>query len=729
MNTSFLKRTKRVDGLARWLITLGGISIIGSMLVLILFMFKVTLPLFDDPKGELRGYFKLDEGQPEPVLFAPGPYLQQGFALRPDGALLVFSLSDGKVLQRLQLEPPNQAATTISNAWATGKERYNILWDDGSLTLEECGFSTHFDEASLRSILFHHKRLGAAHIPTSASRNAAVLHSEDDGVFCLAYLSDRASITIEKNSVSEDFLGNVSEEKTNGLIEPEVAGALTALAMSVDGSRLYAASDAGELLAWNTTDASAPVLLDSTRVSSSTITSMALLFGEVSLVVGEESGRLSAWNLIPGKVPRLGRIHDFVAHEAPVTSLTTSYKDKSFLSMDSDGQLHLNHLTSERLLLRFSTETPLKQVALADRGDGLLAMDGNASFWWWDLMVPHPEISAKTLWGKVHYEGYPEPVTTWQSSSASDDFEAKLSLVPLLFGSLKGTFYGMLFSLPLAFFAALYTSYMMHPRWRAVVKPTIELMAAVPSVVTGFLAALWLAPRLEYNLIGLGTAILILPLFTGAGLFWLFRRKRKLTGLEFLYSFPLLLLGAWLAFHLGGLLQEAFFNDNLNLWLYQKMGFDVDQRNCVVIGFALGFAVIPIIFTISEDALYNVPKHLSAGALALGSSRWQAMRRVILPMASPGIFAGVMIGLGRAVGETMIVLMATGNTPIISPSMLNGMRTLSANIAVEIPEAPVDSTLYRVLFLSAVLLFSLTFVVNTLAEVVSTRLKKRYKNL
>ncbi len=727
MNTSFLKRTKRADRLARWLITTGGISIIGSMLVLILFMFKVSLPLFEEPKGELRGYFKLEDVE-ELAIFAPGPYLERGFALKSDGALLVFDLSDGKILERHQVESPTESATSITKAWATGKERYNFLWNDGAITLEECGFSTRFDQASVRSLVFHRKRLAEASLP-AGSAHTAVLHSEEDGVFSLAHLSGPASITIEKNNITEDFLGNTSEEKTNGEVEADIQGTLTTLAMTVDGTRLFAASDKGELLAWNTSDASAPILLDRVRVGSGAITAITLLFGEVSLLVGEESGDLSAWNLIPGKTVRLGRIHDFVAHDASITSLATSYKDKSFLSMDSDGQLHLNHLTSERQLLRFATENVLTRYALAERGDGLLAMDANASFWLWDLKVPHPEISAKTLWGKVHYEGYPEPVTTWQSSSASDDFEPKLSLVPLLFGSLKGTFYGMLFSLPLAFFAALYTSYMMHPRWRSVVKPTIELMAAVPSVVTGFLAALWLAPRLEHNLVGLGVALLILPVLTGGGLFLLFRRKRKLSGLEFLYSFPFLVLGCWLAFHLGGLLQVSFFGGNLNLWLYQKMGFDVDQRNCVVIGFALGFAVIPIIFTISEDALYNVPKHLSAGALALGSSRWQAMRRVILPMASPGIFAGVMIGLGRAVGETMIVLMATGNTPIISPSMLNGMRTLSANIAVEIPEAPVDSTLYRVLFLSAVLLFSLTFVVNTLAEVVSTRLKKRYKNL
>jgi len=140
----------------------------------------------------------------------------------------------------------------------------------------------------------------------------------------------------------------------------------------------------------------------------------------------------------------------------------------------------------------------------------------------------------------------------------------------------------------------------------------------------------------------------------------------------------------------------------------------------------MGFAVIPIIFTISEDALSSVPQHLKAASLALGASPWQTATRVILPTASAGIFSALMVGFGRAVGETMIVLMATGNTPIMEWSLFNGMRTLSANIAVEISEAPQGGTLFRVLFLSALLLFLLTFLVNTLAEVLRQRLRRKY---
>jgi len=157
------------------------------------------------------------------------------------------------------------------------------------------------------------------------------------------------------------------------------------------------------------------------------------------------------------------------------------------------------------------------------------------------------------------------------------------------------------------------------------------------------------------------------------------------------------------------------------------MGVSFEQRNSLVLGFMMGFAVIPVIFTIAEDSLSNVPKSLTAAAAALGANRWQVVWTVMLPVASAGIFSALMIGFGRAVGETMIMVMATGNTPITEWNLFNGMRTLSANIAVELPEAPVGSTHYRTLFLGAVVLFAMTFVMNTIAELLRQRLRERNK--
>ena len=174
-------------------------------------------------------------------------------------------------------------------------------------------------------------------------------------------------------------------------------------------------------------------------------------------------------------------------------------------------------------------------------------------------------------------------------------------------------------------------------------------------------------------------------------------------------------------------MERGFFSGDFRLWLTSAMNVVYDQRNCLVVGLAMGFAVIPIIFTIAEDSFSSVPQHLTAASLALGASRWQTAIGVVLPTASPGIFSAIMIGFGRAVGETMIVLMATGNTPVLDWSIFNGMRTLSANIAVEIPEAPYGGTLYRTLFLAGLVLFIMTFLVNTIAELVRQRLRERYR--
>jgi phosphate transport system permease protein len=184
-----------------------------------------------------------------------------------------------------------------------------------------------------------------------------------------------------------------------------------------------------------------------------------------------------------------------------------------------------------------------------------------------------------------------------------------------------------------------------------------------------------------------------------------------------------------LAFLLSPWLEVNFFGGDIRQYITNSLGIDFDQRNALVVGIAMGFAVIPTIFSMAEDAIFSVPKHLTSGSLALGATQWQTLIKVVLLTASPGIFSAVMMGLGRAVGETMIVLMATGNTPILDWSIFQGMRTLAANIAVEMPESEVGSSHYRILFLAAFVLFVFTFVFNTAAEFVRQRLREKYSSL
>jgi phosphate transport system permease protein len=397
--------------------------------------------------------------------------------------------------------------------------------------------------------------------------------------------------------------------------------------------------------------------------------------------------------------------------------------------------VRIYHTTAQKQVLHMQvSEQPLKALAISPRAKAFLAEDSAGKLHFWHVDNEHPEVSWSSLWGKVWYESYPEPDYIWQSSAASNDFEPKFSLTPLAFGTLKAAFFAMLFAVPISILGAIYAAYFMAPSMRKVVKPAIEIMEALPTVILGFLAGLWLAPVIEAHLAGVFALFLLLPI--GTMVFaWLWHllpdslRLRVPEGWEAGLLIPVLLGLAWLAIGLGQPLENALFGGDMRIWMREEFGIGFDQRNALVVGIAMGFAVIPTIFSIAEDAIFSVPRHLTNGSLALGATPWQTLVYVVLLTASPGIFSAIMIGLGRAVGETMIVLMATGNTPVMDLSIFQGMRTLSANVAVEMPESEVDSSHYRILFLAALVLFMFTFIFNTLAELVRQRLRGKYASL
>ncbi len=397
--------------------------------------------------------------------------------------------------------------------------------------------------------------------------------------------------------------------------------------------------------------------------------------------------------------------------------------------------MFLYNTTADRVSLQMPLldVKPIKSV-ISSRGDVMMVEASDGSLSTFGIVNHHPEISWQSLWGEIVYEGYNEPKYIWQSSSASNDFEPKFSLMPLAYGTLKAAFYAMMVAVPLAIMGAIYTAYFMSPKMRSWVKPSIEIMEALPTVILGFLAGLWFAPVVEHNLLAILALTFILPI--GLLIFaWLWNYmpasiKYKVTnGWHAALLIPVILFLCWFAIEVAPLVEHFLFNGDLRHWMKAELGIDYDQRNALVVGIAMGIAVIPTIFSITEDAIFSVPRHLTNGSLALGATTWQTLTRVVLLTASPGIFSAVMIGLGRAVGETMIVLMATGNTPVMDASLFQGMRTLSANIAVELPESEVDSSHYRILFLAALVLFVVTFAFNTAAEVVRQRLRKRYGSL
>lgn len=479
-----------------------------------------------------------------------------------------------------------------------------------------------------------------------------------------------------------------------------------------------------------------PQLIKAHKFEGDEIRQMKFLVGTGSVIVGNQSGNLSQWFIVRDQNNNfnLKLVREFKGQAAAITTITPEYHRRGFWVGDEKGNVGIYFATSERTLLQDNfSKAPITELAVSPIYGKALIMDASGVLQEADVWNRHPEISFKSLWTKVWYEGRDAPDYIWQASSASDTFEAKMSFVPLAIGTLKAAFFAVLFAVPIGVMGAIYTAYFMTPKLRGMIKPTIEIMAALPTVILGFLAGLWLAPFIENHLPAVFSIFIVIPLtMLVTGYAWSrcpqSWRDQISEGWEAMILIVPIVLVVWLCVSMSTHVEVAFFDGSMRQW-FTDNGISYDQRNALVVGIVMGFAIIPSIFSIAEDAVFSVPRHLTQGSLALGATPWQTMVGVILPTASPGIFSAVMMGFGRAVGETMIVLMATGNSPVTNFNIFEGMRTFSANIAVELPETAVASTHYRVLFLAALVLLAFTFVVNTLAETIRQRLRARYSNL
>lgn len=740
--TSSAKATRQ-DRLARWVISLGGLVVIASVIAIVLLIVGVTIPLFRSPVAHELAQTHVPRTLAAADVLAIGIEVPVGqesgivHLLGRDGVVSFLELASNTVTSRIETSPPaGSAAKSVRAVERHNGWNYTLLWDDGSLSLVAVTSRTEFSAEGRRTNEYDVRTLGESAQEGSALPELALMRGGDQGTTAVRLLSG-GQISVSRVVSTENLLGERETSVSTQIIDAGTLQRITVMTADSAGRNLYVGNDAGQIVQWQLDEEGAVVRREVVRAFADgrTVTALAVMLGDVSLVVGDDQGEVTTWftTRVDDK-PMLTRIHTLTAHASPVREIVTSTRNKSLWSLGALGGLYWDHMTSERNLLQIADDSPCQQFGYAPQGNAIVTLDKSGQLTAWRCEAAHPEASWRTLFGRVHYEGYDEPAFTWQTTGG-DEFEPKYSLVPLLFGTLKGTCFAMLFAVPLALFSAAYTAHFTTPAFKKTVKPVVEIMAAIPSVVIGFLVALWLAPILERQIIAVFLSMVTIPAAFLAFMFvWQYLRRydvvrRVENGYEFLALVPVLLSGVTLAAVLAPFVESTVFGGSFPQWLYQDLGVRMDQRNAIIIAFGLGFAVIPIIFSIAEDALSTVPHNLAAASMALGASRWQTLWRVILPSASPGIFAGVMIGFGRAVGETMIVLMATGNTPLIDLSPFNGMRTLSANIAVEMPEAPVGGTLYRVLFLCAVILFILTFMLNTSAEVVRQRLRKRFGRL
>ena len=744
------KGTLRLDRFMSWLITLGGVGVIIGVFGICFFILAEVLPLFGGATVTEMGSVKQVSIKAR-VLGADEwgrvPFVYEG------GAEVKFVSLEAGTTKTLPLPLPPGATVTASSLDAK-HNRLTLGLSDGQVGSVLIQYAPREDKADP--------------VPQIVPETFQAVGQPGAPITDVAYGDGGASKLVAARQALPDgphlHAVLLKEKRTlMGKLRPGIASSfdLTAqlhaqprqILASALGDSLLVATDQGEVCCFFLNEGRLELrqrFKPFADLRDPTIQHIDYVFGDVSIVANGLGGESRVFSLYNQKAagsteeqrlfgetkrfPNLPRAADF---------FVASQRNKAIVT-SAGRTVSLRYTTTESV--RWERQMPFNtyQMALDGKAEHLFLLDDEGTLHRYSIDDPHPEASVRAFFGKVWYEGASEPAFVWQSTGGSDEFEPKLSLVPLLAGSLKGTFFALLFAMPVALLAAIYSACFLPAKTKRIVQPVMELMSSLPSVVLGFLGGLWLAPLVEGRV---SSVLLIFLLVPGTTVLcgWLWTRApvrlrgRVPQGAEaWMLALPALaaVLAGW---HLGPWVESWAFvvKDPANghaiadfrLWWPRVTGLAFDQRNCLVVGFVMGFAVIPVIFTIADDALSNVPASLKTGAMALGATRWQVVRTIVLPVASAGLFSAVMVGLGRAVGETMIVVMATGNTPLLDFNPFTGMRTLSANVAVELPEAAVHSTHYRALFLGALILFGLTFVLNTIAELLRQRLKDKFKTI
>lgn len=741
-NTPALQRKRRLralkDRMARWYVSIGGLAVLGAITLIFFYLAHVVLPMFQGAELEARKVQQpawLAEAH-TPLLLAVEEQNQVAMRLDNAGGAQFFQLKSGEALQRLQLPLPEGVSIASVSQDQPGTRRVVLGLSNGQALVIQHNYKITYPD-NVRTIapqIDYPYGETPIEVDPQGRPLEHVAVNLNSGTLMLAGSTGNELHLISLGREENLFTGevNVSEERIN---LPQIGEPISQLILDPRQMWLYVFNGDSSADVFDLRKRTLNGRYELLKDASNSVTSATSLLGGISIMIGDAKGGIQQWFMVRDKEGKSAfqPIRSFQLGDSAITQILPEERRKGFMALDADGRLGIFHSTAHRTLLKQQVAEGSAIAALSPRATRVL-VESDGKLQRFVVDNPHPEISWSSLWGKVWYESYPEPDYVWQSTSANTDFEAKLSLSPLAFGTLKAAFYAMLLAAPLAVAAAIYTAYFMAPRMRTKVKPVIELMEALPTVILGFFAGLFLAPFLENHLPGIFSLLLLTPVgILLFGFLWTKLpeavRHRVPEGWEAALLIPVVVAVGWFSIAISGHLENWLFGGNMRLWLSNDLGIPFDQRNALVVGLAMGFAVIPNIYSIAEDAVFSVPKSLTFGSLALGATPWQTLTRVVILTASPGIFSALMIGMGRAVGETMIVLMATGNTPIMDINIFEGMRTLAANVAVEMPESEVGGTHYRVLFLAALVLLLFTFVMNTLAELIRQRLRTKYSSL
>ncbi|MDD7985519.1 ABC transporter permease subunit [Lentisphaera marina] len=730
------KKTLLIDKFMNGAIKFCGIGIIAAVMCLLLYIVYEVYPLSKSAKVTAVKTLKLDT--PNILSFAIDEWSSAPAVINAE-ELTFLKLKDDSVSGSHKLKDflsLSEGETVTAATYNQSKQQFIVGTSKGNFYIIALNFSREEQNGEWVATPSP-EALGPFDFGIEGKITQISYGAQEEQKLCSALIEKdgKNSTHIAYLSQSMDLFGNAGDLEIEDSYQLDYPGTMSRLLVSNQADRVAITNTKGDLIIF-TCNGGDPELVQTKSLGESENKLVAPILGDQSLITIDAKGTVAGLTYYKEnpKTPLLFHQTKHELESMPMGedfSYSGSVRNKSFL-ISSNKTLRLYNFTTEHKRWEHTLENNIKSSFISQKYDNIFVIDDQSVLHQFDLNDPHPEASWKTFFGKIHYEGAPEAEYKWESTGGTDEAEMKLSMMPLVYGSLKATFYAMLFAMPLALLAALYTSQFLHPDLKKIVKPAMEIMASLPSVIIGFFGAIWLAPRLEDTFPSVIMCIITIPLVTL--LFAKFQSSlahghsfKSRPGHEFFWLAPIMVIGAILGWKMGPGLENILFDGSFKSWWHHSANMKYESKNAIVVGFSMGFAVIPIIFTIAEDALSNVPKNLTSGSLALGASRWQTATKVVLPTASAGIFSACMIGLGRAVGETMIVLFCCGGTPIMEANPFNGMRTLAVNLATEMPEAPKDGTLFRALFMGALLLFLMTFIINTVAEIMRQRLRDKYK--
>ncbi|MFO8004111.1 ABC transporter permease subunit [Thioalkalivibrio sp.] len=740
-------RKKRAfrDGFSRYGVGSSGIGVIIALALIFVYLFYEAFPLLKPVSVELETEFSVpgDADRAPTLDLTLDRYEEIGARFSGSGVITFFEAGTGALRSRLQIPVPEGERITTFGSGESRRRLFVYGFSDSSVLPLKVDYTQSFIDGIRQIEPELSYPLGEE--PTVLGDGAIEAFSaltvvEGRGGYVVAGGTEDGDLVMALFTTRTNLMTGAVQKQREDFSLPSIGRPVRQILVNESLRNLFVVDDRGQLFNFDIVDRNNPTLIEEVDLvdEGARVTAADFLVGSRSLIVGGSDGSVRQWFLVRNE--ETGQSHmtfvrSFQNHAGAVTVIEPEYLRKGFMTGDDQGNVGLHYATSNvTLKMKQVAESPIERIAMGpNNGRALVKSEDLGAMQVLAIDNPHPQTSLSALWGKVWYEGRAEPQFIWQSSSADDAFESKFSIVPLSIGTLKAALFAMLLATPLAIMGAIYTAYFMAPAIRKVVKPSIELMEALPTVILGFLAGIWLAPYVENNLPILVTGLILFPLMILVAAFAWSRlpqavRSAVPSGWEAALLVPVVIGTGWLVVTSSPWIEIWFFDGSMRQW-FTDVGIPYDQRNALIVGLAMGFAVIPTIFSIAEDAVFNVPRHLTNGSLALGATPWQTVTGVVLLTASPGIFSAIMIGFGRAVGETMIVLMASGNSPVVNFNLFEGMRTLAANIAVELPETAVGSTHFRVLFLSALVLLVFTFVLNTAAEIVRQRLRKRYASL